>query len=264
MNPKANREKMTQIMFEAFATPAMYAAVQPVLSLYASGRTTGFVVDSRDGVSYNVPVYEGFALPHAISHIELGGNDLTEHLIRIFTERGYSFTTAAEREIVRDIKVKLCYVALDYEQELQTADSNSSLSKGYELPDGRSVSVETERFRCPEPLFRPSLLGRECVGIHEACYNSIMKCDEDLHKQFYDNIVLSGGNTMFPGFAERMTREITALARPTMKIKVIAPPDRRYSSWIGGGTLASLSTIQWITKEEYDEAGPSIIHRKCF
>lgn len=272
LNPRANREKMAEIVFERFDVPALYVAIQAVLSLYATGRTTGLVLDSGDGVTHTVPIYEGYSVSHGCMRLDLAGRDLSEYLCKLLTERGRNMTTSAERDIVREIKEKHCYVSLDYDRELMEQsdrlqqNSCSSDEEVYQLPDGQRIKLGSERFRCPEALFQPKLLGLQMLGVHEATSKSILQCDIDLRRHLYDNIVLSGGTTMFPNMAERMHRELIQMSPPGTSIKIKACPHRQFAVWMGGSVLASLSTFQdmWINRSEYEEVGASIVHRKCF
>ena len=265
LNPKANRERMTQIMFEIFNVPSMHVSMQAVLSLYAAGRTTGVVVSSGDAFSYTVPVYESHALPHCIVTFSLAGRELTNHIITLLVDRGYGhFSNDDQRAWAEDIKEKLCYVALDFHQEMETAAESPGVEKGYDFPD-ITYTLGNERFRCPEALFRPSLINRSCMGLHECISQSIKKTDLDIRQDFYGSIVLSGGSTMFPGMAERISKELRALSSPSAKINIIARPDRKWAPWVGGSRLASMANFQdkFISIDEYDEIGPLVVHVKC-
>ena len=268
MNPNTNRERMVREMFETFNVQNTYISIQAVLSLYSSGRTTGIVADCGDGVAHYVPIYEGFGLKDSILRVNLAGRDLTERMAKLLTERGIELTSSAEKEIARDMKEKHAYVALDFDQELTQFNQNSSSKEiNYEMPDGKIVTLGSERFRCPEAIFRPEMASIEAAGMHAQVNNSIQKCDIDVRKDLYHNIVCSGGTTLYKGLPERLQKEIDALV-PTggsVKPKIIAPAERKYSVWIGGSILSSLQTFesQWITKEEFEESGPEIVHLKC-
>ena len=265
-NPKQNREQMMQIFFEEFSVPAFYISIQAVLSLYSTGRTTGVVLDSGDGVTHIVPVYEAYSLRHAVKRLDLAGRDLTHHLKDILSESSISLTGSTGFEIARDIKEAKCYVALDFEEEMSIFEQGDSKDTEWELPDGEVVKFGDQQIRCPEVLFQPKMLGKDYQGVHHHTYQAIQMCDVDLRRELANNISLSGGTTCFPGIQDRLTKEVAGLAPSNVKVKVIAANERKYSVWIGGGVLSTLSSFQtcWVQREEYDEAGASLVHRKCF
>ena len=264
MNPKANRERMVQVMFETFGIPSVSVMTQAVLALFAAGRVSGVVLDSGYCMTSAVPILEGYVVPHAIQDVDFGGNDLTRYLIRISGERGYDFDTAAGREMIRDIKEKLCYVALDFEDEMEKARASYELERSYEMICGNVYVFNNERFRCPEALFKLSLIGKGELGIHDVLVRAIQKCEVHVREELYANIVLAGGNTMFKGIEQRLELETSSLAPANIKVKVVAYSDRKVSAWIGGSVIAELPTFAKlsVSKEEYEESGPSVLHRK--
>ncbi|KAJ1850548.1 centractin- actin- protein of the dynactin complex [Coemansia sp. RSA 2703] len=266
LNPLSNREQAAQIFFETFNVPAFHTSIQAVLSLYASGRTTGVVLDSGDGVTHAVPVFEGFALAHGMRRMDVAGRDVTEHLQLLLQRGGHSLYTSAEKEVVRQIKEKTCYVALDAGKEEKEAGlAGRARGEVFRLPDGKEVRLGSERFQAAEILFRPELVGREDAGVHQMVADAIGRADMDLRRALYGSVVLSGGTTLMRGFGDRLLGELRRQAVKDCKIKISAPPERKYSTWIGGSILASLSTFKkmWVSAEEYQE-DPDVIHKKFF
>lgn len=271
LNPKANREKMTQLMFETFQVQGLYVAIQAVMSLYSNGRTTGLVVDSGDGVTHTVPVFEGFQLPHAVFKNKIAGRVITEQMVKLLSVDGISpqggTGISTWSQIVKTMKEKLCFVSLDFDADKKVAQSSSQFEKTYELPDGSTVQVNFPRFAAPEALFNTSMImeGNEELGMHQMADKSITECDVDIRRDLYENIILSGGTTLYDGIVDRLDKELNATAPQAGMVKIIATADRYFSVWLGGSTLASLSTFEskWITKEEYEENGAEIVHRKC-
>ena len=254
-NIKENKEKIAEIMFESFNIPGLYIADSALLSAYAAGKFTGMVIDMGDGITQFSPIYEGFLLEDKCERINIGGKDITKYMRKILNKKGYKFSKDSEKYIARAIKEKACYISLS-KDEVETFE--------YELPDGNIVNIKEERTEAPEAIiFDSSLIFKEEKNIPEICNNIIQKCNIDIKKDLYNCIILSGGNSMFKGLPEKFTNEIKDLVNESMKeeIKVIANPERKFATWIGGAILSGVSSIddKWTTKEEYGENGPNII-----
>lgn len=256
MNPKLNREKTTEVMFETFRIPAMFLVKQAILSLAHAGITTGTVLQSGDGFTFSVPVYEGYSIPSGTLKREL-----TQEMKNLLSKSGNGLQHE-NWDTICDIKENLCYVAENYQHEL--AKPFEAVAKEYKQAQGQLVKVGYERLQCPEALFQPQLYGFEFGGIQNLLVHSIQKCDEYIRAELFQNIVLSGGNTQFPGILNRLQTEMCATAGG-VKVKVHDTPDRQNSAWKGGSFLARDESVKslFIQKSEYDEHGPSVVHRKC-
>lgn len=264
--PAGSREKMMEIMFEDFRVPAFYISMQAVLSLYASGKTIGLVVDSGEGMTSVVPVYEAYSLNHAIVQMPFAGKDLTEFMSKLLSESGVQILEPhLVMEIAKDIKEKYSFLALDFDEECSAYDQGDGRFEEYKLPDGKSVRLGSVLMKCPEILFNPAKYKKDFMGIQHVCDKSIKTSDPDLRRELYSNILLAGGTTLIQNFGDRLSKEVLATAPSSAKIKVTAPDERKYSAWIGGSLLSTLATFQtmWVQRHEYEEVGTSIVFRKC-
>lgn len=193
---------------------------QAVLSLFATGRTTGTVLDAGEGVTHTVPIYEGYALPHFITEIPICGRDLTKYMVWLLNKKHpdlLPLTNEEKRQEAYEVAVKIKEqhgkVAHDFDAELKTAgDPNITPPKKYRLPGSQTIQVNRECLECPEILFQPSYWREQMEGsedgIHQYTYNAIIKCERDIWRDLFRNIVLAGGCTMFKGMKDRMKKEV--------------------------------------------------------
>lgn len=269
-NPKDNRKKMYQHMFDVYGFDGAMVAIQAVLVLYAQGLLTGVVLDSGDGVSHVIPVFEGYGLPNIIQRLNVAGRHVTRQLISLLQLRGYSLNRSADFDTARQIKEKLAYVGYDLAVERRLALETTTLVKPFELPDGRIIKVGRERFECAEVLFDPSKAGVEGKGLHDLLFTAINKADMDLRPHFYKHIVLSGGTTMFAGLPSRLEKDVKELyvqkvgggqqnSLQRLKLKIEDPPRRKTMVFMGASILADIMKEQpdfWLSKKDWKEKGP--------
>ncbi|KAJ5070684.1 actin epsilon 1 [Anaeramoeba ignava] len=257
------REKSSQILFETFNVPKMSIMIQSVLSLISYQKTTGFVIEIGGGVTYAVPIYENYVLPHAVLRLDIAGYDLTRNLRDILIKDGKIESNEITFEEARNIKEKFCYVSFDPQEDLQALNQPNSFSRDITLDNGRTFSIDQQRFLSVEPLFDPSLIGMNSVGLSHLCSNSILKCDQEIQKDLFKNIVLAGGSSVLDGVETRLIKDLTFL-HSDQEIKIFSNPQRDFSCWIGGSIFCSLpnTDFYWATEEEYQESGPSLLMRK--
>lgn len=263
------RQWMAEVMFEKFKVKSLAIFNTAVLSLFSTGRTRGLVVESGEGVTQAVPVFEGYAIPHAIFKMEVAGYDITQKVMTMMEkERGAEH--AANRKVMQDLKEKTCCVALDYDAAMKGRDLADEESKSFELPDNQIIQVSQDiRLGAPEILFGNREQGAQ--SIQKICLDAINTCDLDFRMDLIRSLVVAGGTSMLPGFAPRLKTELSSLLPGEMarQIDVCVDSQRKYAAWIGGSMFASLSTFDQvaITRQEFEDGKAdvrSLVARKTF
>jgi actin len=278
-DPKINREKLAQILFETFIFNKIYICNTSILNISAAGKFSSISIDFGFDTIRICPVLDSIVIKDAIIKYNYGGNDLTEfmyhlakkmdlssYLINKLEGNSHNILNTIGGITFQDIKEKVCYCASDIKEDLKKVESYK-----YELPDGTYITTKEERIICPEALFKPYLINIKENDIVKGCYDSLEKIgnyfEYAIKKDLLNNIILSGGTSLFKGLPERFKKELQNLLPGKKKdeIKVIASPEGQYYSWIGGSILPSISTFEskWITKTEYEENGSSIVLKKC-
>lgn len=263
--PGKNREKKAEIMFETFDVPALHVENEASLVLHAANASTGLVIDSGEGITQIVPLQNGIPLQRAMVELRIAGQDINRYLNRLLGGKGIYLDSSGGQEIVRDIKHKLTYLAVDFERELEKAKKfPNEFEKEYVLPDGQTITLTEERFRAPEILYKPHLISTERTPLSQAVLDVILDCEIGLQPQLYKNIIISGGTSLISNFSERLKKDVTGLAPEERKVSINVKelPKREYGVWVGGATLASkdLFHTRKITQKIWHKEGANALY----
>ena len=266
--PSDNKKQMAEVLFDKLGVESLYIINTSSLALYANGKTTGTVVDIGYQTTSFVPIYEGFVLNHAVTKVDTGGKDLTDYFCHIIGLRDDNdkFVNEGQKSMINELKEKICEVAEDYDSQVKKC-LDSKKEEIYNLPDGSKVRIAQEKYQCPELLFQPQFFQREHYGLHEQTFKSIKRCDDDIEKDLFQNVILCGGSSLFLKIRKKFEKELQSLAPTGKTVKVIAPPERKYSAWLGGAILSSMKKFKaamFVSKKEYNENGYGIINDKFF
>ena len=268
LNPDRNRIEMIEIVFERFFMIGAQVQIQAVLALYASGRTTGLVFDSGDGVSHTVPVFKGYGIKHAVGSSKTAGREVSTRVLEVLAQdNGLDLRSESNGlELARELKEKVCRVALNYEEELDQYRKDPAKAVPYEMRDGQMIACRDLVVVPPEVLFKPNSFGIRRPSVSEVLGKTIDNVNIDTRKDLFKNTVLSGGTTCLRDYVSRFKNEYTALVPENSKseVTITEPSDRTNSVFMGGSILASLNTFkqQWITKEEWEEKGKEVLSQK--
>jgi actin-related protein len=293
LTPESQKEKLLELMLETFNAHSLYLGAAPVFSLYSYGLTTGLVVDSGLDNTTVVPIHEGYALGRHVTSSPIAGRQLTLYLAQLMKRRGYTFGTPVEMDLINNVKEELCFARNPFQTGGDmfgpTAGAEAEGGKHFLLPDGQAIPIDEQRYDCVEALFDFSILGEQYTpkfhmltdhgdffdptirkGLSWLAFTAINHCEPVLRPQLYNNIVLAGGSTSFPGTQGRLLEEVRQCYREThpnesmIPISVQDMAARQYAAWLGGVMLSRTPMFHHLTvsRAEYAEHGHRIIHCK--
>lgn len=273
---KLDKENTAMVFFETFGVPGYYCMNSGLLSLYGSGKTTGLVIESGSDVTTVTPVHEGVMIPYAHCLEPVGGSDVDALFLGILQQTQPEVAKRLSLQNTSFLKEQLNSIAPDHQLEVMRYRNSLTKANPVVLPDGTPIDCGLEALIACESVLDPQaaagVFARDLAanplkaisGLSGLAIESLFKVEAQIRKEFWANIILAGGNTLFKGLAHRLSNDLLASAPASAKVKIYNPQERQYLSWLGGGILTSISSFQsvWMTQAEYQDFGPSVVYRK--